>query len=150
MSDGESEAAVNLRSSKTHEDDANKDDDDDQEFAGWGNTHDAYYGADNIDTEQAALEEEAEAKRLQQKQLQAMNEADFGFDDSTWQDQATETVDEVEAMGQGVVKEVLPELQVKNDMGPEERLKLPTETRTSNDGIQRSSSTKRLPRTWES
>ena len=32
------------------------------------------------------MEEEAEARRLQQKQLEGMTEADFGLDDIDWND----------------------------------------------------------------
>jgi len=96
------------------------DDDEDDEEEGWGDTRDAYYGADTIDTEQAALEEEAEAKRLQQKSLTLMSEADFGFDDGFVDEYAEEIVDDLE---ENVVAEILPELQVTENMGPAERMK---------------------------
>ena len=125
-SDDEEDGAgtTNLRASKPYEEDEEKDEDEEDSYQGWGDTRDAYYGAETIDTEQAALEEEAEAKRLQQKQLQSMNEADFGFDDGEWQDRDAEMAGGMEEMDQDVVKEVLPELQIRDDMGPEERLKV--------------------------
>jgi U3 small nucleolar RNA-associated protein 3 len=64
-------------------------------------------------------EEEAEARRLQAKKLAKMQEADFAFDESEWlapKDEAAEEED--------VVTEVLKEVEVTEDMGPEERYKL--------------------------
>jgi U3 small nucleolar RNA-associated protein 3 len=65
-------------------------------------------------------EEEAEARRLQAKKLAKMQEADFAFDESEWlapKEQAGEGEEEV-------VTEVLKEVEVTEDMGPEERYKL--------------------------
>nr|POE56868.1 uncharacterized protein c3b8.09 [Quercus suber] len=88
----------------------------------WGTTRDDLYGADAIETEEQALEEEAEALRLQKKQLQSMTAADYGFDESEWQD--TDRQDGNAADSAAVVTEVLPQLQISDDMGPAERLKL--------------------------
>jgi len=78
-----------------------------------------------IETEADALEEEAEVKRLQQKQLQGMTEADFGFDEAEWlaigKDEGGETDDGVRGK---VVREVLPKLEITDAMGREERSKL--------------------------
>ena len=52
----------------------------------WGKSKKDLYNADQIETEADALEEEQEAKRLQQKHLQTMNEEDFGFDETEWAD----------------------------------------------------------------
>ncbi|KAK4239988.1 Sas10 C-terminal domain-containing protein [Achaetomium macrosporum] len=85
----------------------------------WGSSKKEYYNADNIETEADALEEEAEARRLQAKKLAKMQEADFAFDESEWlapKEQASED--------QEVVTEVLKEVEVTDDMGPEERYKL--------------------------
>ena len=60
-------------------------DDDDEEPTGWGTSKADLYGADEIETEEQALEEEAEARRLQKKQLESMNAADYGFDEDDWQ-----------------------------------------------------------------
>jgi U3 small nucleolar RNA-associated protein 3 len=87
---------------------------------GWGDSKQEYYGADEIDTEQAALEEETEAKRLQQKHLEAMAEADFGFGEGAWEDHDAQGDDGED----GVVTEVLPQLQIEAHMTPEERLKM--------------------------
>ena len=65
-------------------------------------------------------EEEVEARRLQAKKLAKMQEADFAFDESEWlapKEQAGEGEEEV-------VTEVLKEVEVTEDMGPEERYKL--------------------------
>ncbi|KAK2050859.1 Sas10 domain-containing protein [Colletotrichum somersetense] len=85
----------------------------------WGSSKKEYYDADQIETEADALEEEAEAKRLQQKKLAKMSEEDFLFDEGEWL--ATKP-DEVE--DQEVVTEVLKDIEVTDDMGPEERTKI--------------------------
>lgn len=92
----------------------------DEDEEGWGTTKDALYGADAIETEEQALEEEAEALRLQKKQLQAMSAADYGFDESEWQDDTEAD----KAKDAATVTEVLPQLEIAKDMPPAERLKL--------------------------
>lgn len=84
----------------------------------WGDSKQEYYNADNIETEADALEEEAEARRLQQKKLSKMSEADFIFDEDEW------LAPEAEAEGGEVVTEVLKDLEITDDMGPEERLRI--------------------------
>lgn len=93
-----------------------------EELGGWGPSKQDYYNADVIETEQDALNEEAEARRIQQKQLQSMTAADYGFDENEWQDGGAG--EEAEAEHQGVVTEILPPLQVTEQMGVVERLKL--------------------------
>ncbi|EAQ91384.1 hypothetical protein CHGG_03319 [Chaetomium globosum CBS 148.51] len=85
----------------------------------WGSSRKEYYDADNIETEADALEEEAEAKRLQAKKLAKMQEADFAFDESEWLASKEQDGDEKD-----VVTEVLKEVEVTEDMGHEERYKL--------------------------
>ncbi len=99
-----------------------REEEDDEEGVGWAMAKGEIYGADAIETEEQALEEEAEALRLQKKQLAAMSAADYGFDEGDWQD----AKDEKEDAGRDgtVVKETLPQLQVADDLGPVERLKL--------------------------
>jgi U3 small nucleolar RNA-associated protein 3 len=87
---------------------------------GWGASKKDYYNADAIETEQDALDEEAEARRIQKKQLQAMTEADFGFDEDEWIGQDVEK----DAESGAVVTEVLPQLQITDSMTEEERLKI--------------------------
>lgn len=84
----------------------------------WGDSKQEYYNADNIETEADALEEEAEARRLQQKKLSKMSEADFIFDEDEWM------APDAEAEGGDVVTEVLKDLEVTADMSPEERLRI--------------------------
>ncbi|KAJ5486018.1 hypothetical protein N7530_000318 [Penicillium desertorum] len=93
----------------------------DEGIAAWGSSKKDLYNADQIETEADALEEEQEAKRLQLKQLQAMNEADFGFDESEWVESGKGAEDSVDA---GVVTEVLPQLEITEDMGTDEKLKI--------------------------
>jgi U3 small nucleolar RNA-associated protein 3 len=93
-------------------------DEDDEDVGGWGSSKRDYYNADNIETEADALEEESEAKRLQQKKLQKMSDADFGFDENEWLDPTLEDNDG------DVVTEVLKDVDITADMGTEERLKI--------------------------
>lgn len=69
-----------------------------------------------------ALEEEAEAKRLQQKHLQAMDEEDFGFDETEWVESGKGH--EGEEAEDGVVTEVLPQIEISEDMSTDEKLKI--------------------------
>jgi U3 small nucleolar RNA-associated protein 3 len=85
----------------------------------WGTSKADYYDADIIETEADALEEEAEARRLQQKQLQTMTEADFGFDEAEW----AQGEDEQDAE-HGTVVEKLPDVVVTEDTPVVERLKI--------------------------
>lgn len=85
----------------------------------WGTSRADYYDADVIETEADALEEEAEARRLQQKQMQNMNEADFGFEKSEWAHAENE-----QDTGYDIVVEKLPDVAVTEDTPVLERLKL--------------------------
>jgi U3 small nucleolar RNA-associated protein 3 len=86
----------------------------------WGTTKADYYNADAIETEADALEEEAEARRLQQAQLQKMTEADFGFNESQWLQDGTDTGEEAG----GTVIEKLPDIEIPPDMSAEDRLQV--------------------------
>ncbi|KAL7784246.1 Sas10 C-terminal domain-containing protein [Trichoderma afarasin] len=92
---------------------------DGEEEGWWGASKKEYYNADNIETEADALEEETEAKRLQQKKLSKMAEEDFIFDGDEWLAAEQEEQESAET-----VTEVLKEVEITDDMGPEERLKL--------------------------
>ncbi|KAI9709013.1 MAG: hypothetical protein M1812_007826 [Candelaria pacifica] len=96
----------------------------DEDAGGWGSSKRDYYNADAIETEADALEEEAEAKRLQQKRLQSMTEADFGFDENEWLEAGKKDAEAANEEEGGVITEVLPPLQISGDMGAEERLKI--------------------------
>ncbi|KAL2818280.1 Sas10 C-terminal domain-containing protein [Aspergillus granulosus] len=98
------------------------DDEDEEGIAAWGSSRKDFYNADQIETEADALEEEEEAKRLQQKHLQEINEEDFGFDEEEWTESGKvpeESKDEA-----GEVTEVLPQLEITDDMSTEEKLKI--------------------------
>ncbi len=110
-SESENEAAGKHRTDNEQED---------EELGGWGSSKKDYYNADAIETEQDALDEEAEARRIQKKQLQAMTEADFGFDEDEWIGQD----DKEDASAGAVVTEVLPQLQITDSMSEEEKLKI--------------------------
>jgi U3 small nucleolar RNA-associated protein 3 len=102
------------------EDNVDDGDSEDEEYD-WGTSRGDIYGADVIETEEQALEEEAEALRLQKKQLAAMRAADYGFDEDEWaQEAASKEATQTEA----TVTEVFPQLHVSADLGPAERLKL--------------------------
>jgi U3 small nucleolar RNA-associated protein 3 len=94
---------------------------DEEGIAAWGASKKDLYNADQIETEADALEEEAEAKRLQQKHLQAMNEEDFGFDETEWVESGKNEDAEDEA---GVITEVLPQVEITDEMSTEEKLKI--------------------------
>jgi U3 small nucleolar RNA-associated protein 3 len=86
----------------------------------WGTNKADYYNADTIETEADALEEEAEARRLQQTQMQKMTEADFGFDEGQWLQDGTDTGEEAG----GMVIEKLPDIEIPSDMPTEDRLRV--------------------------
>jgi U3 small nucleolar RNA-associated protein 3 len=96
----------------------------DEERGGWGTSKRDYYNADAIETEADALEEEAEARKIQQKRLQALTEADFGFDEEEWQEAGKDVYLEDQDEGRGVVKEVLPQLEITPAMTEGERMKI--------------------------
>ncbi|KAJ3554724.1 hypothetical protein NPX13_g10538 [Xylaria arbuscula] len=84
----------------------------------WGSSRKDYYDADQIETTVDAEEEEKEALRLQKKKLAKMSEADF-FNEDEW------LAGDGEDAGQDeVVTEVLKEVEISPDMGPEERNRL--------------------------
>jgi len=92
---------------------------------GWGPSKKDYYNADVIETEQDAQDEENEARRLQQKRLQSMSEADFGFDEDAWVVDGQDLLKNPGDVPQGdVFTERLPQFQITADMGPGERLKV--------------------------
>lgn len=97
------------------------DSEDDEGIAAWGSKKRDYYNADQIETEADALEEEEEAKKLQRKHLQAMNEADFGFDETEWIESGKGDDAEDES---GAVTEVLPQIEVTEDMSMDEKLRI--------------------------
>ena len=73
------------------------------------------------------MAEEAEARRLQQKQLQGMTEADFGFDEAEWLDAGKkgdeDGQEEEDGLGRAII-EYLPQIEITDQMPPDERLKI--------------------------
>ncbi|GAW22356.1 hypothetical protein ANO14919_118930 [Xylariales sp. No.14919] len=84
----------------------------------WGSSRKDYYDADQIETAVDAEEEEKEALRLQKKKLAKMSEADF-FNEDDWLAGDAEDADQ-----EDIVTEVLKEVEIAPDMGPEERNRL--------------------------
>lgn len=120
--DNRSSTRKRTQAQESDEDEGHDQDDEDEEPTGWGTSKADLYGADEIETEEQALEEEAEARRLQKKQLESMNAADYGFDEDDWQQ--TEPQDPATKGATDVVTEVLPQLEIDPELGPAERLKL--------------------------
>ena len=88
----------------------------------WGSSKRDYYNADPIENEQDALEEEAEARRLHEKQLRSMTEADFGFDEHEW------AWYEPSAATKGPTVEKLPPLRIPANATADEQLAILTRT----------------------
>lgn len=109
------------KAAELSDDDVERHGDEEDESGWWGSSRKDYYNADQIETEADALEEEAEARRLQQKKLAKMSEADFMFDENEWlAPSKSEGADEAAV----VVTEVLKDVPVTEDMTPEDRYKL--------------------------
>jgi U3 small nucleolar RNA-associated protein 3 len=92
-----------------------------EDAEGWGASKKDYYNHDEILTEADALEEEMEARRLQQKRLAKMSDADFGiddFDEGEWVASSKNHEDDGD-----VIIEVLKDVEITPDMGPEERMR---------------------------
>ncbi|OAA32029.1 Sas10/Utp3 family protein [Moelleriella libera RCEF 2490] len=111
------------RQFEQQDDKAGEDDEADGESGWWGSSRQEYYDADNIETEADALEEEAEARRLQQKKLSKMREEDFTFDGDEWLAGKTETDAEDTETNEKVV-EVLKDIEVTPDMTAQDKLRL--------------------------
>jgi U3 small nucleolar RNA-associated protein 3 len=109
-----------VKAAEVSDDEEERQGEDEEDSGWWGSSRKEYYNADQIETEADALEEEAEARRLQQKKLAKMSEADFMFDENEWLAPAkAEGAD-----GAEVVTEVLKDVPVTEDMTAEDRYKL--------------------------
>ncbi|KAK4922359.1 something about silencing protein 10 [Elasticomyces elasticus] len=92
---------------------------DEVEYEGdFGKNRSDYYNADVIETAEDALEEEQEARRLDQKRLQKMSTADFGFDEDEW---AASVKD---AKSSTAVVEKLPEVTIPQDATDGQKLEV--------------------------
>lgn len=107
------------------EDEDEKDEEDGIE--GWGTSKSAYYGGNEeaIETEQDALDEEAEARRIQKKQLAAMAAEDFmlDMDDCSSSTPATNTTTATKTTKLITTTETLT-TEIPSDLSPEARLSL--------------------------
>lgn len=72
------------------------------------------------------MEEEREARRLQQKRLEAMSAADFGIDDNEWLEngKAQDGTAHDLVTDDRVITEVLPPVKITETMGAEERMEV--------------------------
>ncbi|KHJ34085.1 putative sas10 utp3 family protein [Erysiphe necator] len=94
------------------------DEDINKDIEEWDASKQEYYNHDLIETEAEALEEEAEAKRLQQKKLSKMSAVDFDIEEDN-------DLDNHKEKGTGnVVTEVLQNFVISADMQPEERQRI--------------------------
>ncbi|KAI0180854.1 Sas10 C-terminal domain-containing protein [Hypoxylon sp. FL1284] len=110
------------KSAKSRRDGGSEEEEGDEEEGDsgwWGSSRKEYYDADNLETEADAMEEEQEARRLQKRKLAKMSESDFIFDEAEWLAPETEDADQDE-----VVTEVLRNVEIPADMGPEDRYRL--------------------------
>ena len=96
---------------------------DDDSVGNWGLPTSTYYDADKVETEQEALDEEAEALKIQKKRLGTLDKQDFGFDKDTW------AADSASPTGSGsgdfedgaVLAEKLPQVRVTAKMSDMEK-----------------------------
>ncbi|KAK0630758.1 Sas10 C-terminal domain-containing protein [Bombardia bombarda] len=102
------------------EDEDEAEENDEGDLGWWGSSRKEYYDNDVIQTENDALEEETEARRIQAKKLAKMEEADYAFDEGDWLAPKEKSSEDNE----DVIVEVLKDIEVTDDMGPEERYKL--------------------------
>jgi U3 small nucleolar RNA-associated protein 3 len=101
------------------EDGENEDEESTHDTTRWGTSKADYYDADVIETEADALEEEVEARRIQQKRVQSMAEADFGFDEAQWTQESTKPNNDRRAL-----VEKLPDVQISEHTSSEDKLKI--------------------------
>ncbi|POS87548.1 hypothetical protein EPUL_000463 [Erysiphe pulchra] len=91
------------------------DEDSNDEVEGWDASKQEYYNYDHIETEAEALEEETEAKRLQQKKLSKMSDIDYFIEED-------EDLSNHDENGTGnIITEVLPHYEITTDMQPDKR-----------------------------
>lgn len=89
----------------------------------WGTSKDEYYDGETIETEANALEEEAEARRLQKKQLSRMKAEDF-FDMDDWTEKKdTKATDSATSAGRTVTLTTKTNKEEIDSMTPDEKTK---------------------------
>lgn len=114
--DGQMEEQNRSARSRGRKDSQDEDEITDDEH--WGNDRADYYDADVIETEADAIEEEKEARRLYQKQIKSMTEADFGFDENEWAEERKPS------RSSKVLTEKLPEVQIPQDATEQQKLQM--------------------------
>lgn len=87
-----------------YDDGQNAENDEDE---GWGGSRSNYYGADDVEDEEEAKQEQEEAIRLQKKQLGALKDSDFFEEDDL--EEWKQSVKEAESSSTVVIREELPE-----------------------------------------
>lgn len=113
-------AKASKKSSKKQQQDSDAEQGDEEEEGddGWWGGKKDFYGADEIDAEEHALEEEKEAMRLLKRKRAKMTESDFI--ESEWLAPDAEDKDE----DREVVTEVLKDMEIPADMSEHDRLRL--------------------------
>lgn len=124
LSGDEDELMVDGRGQALDGYDEEADPEEDVDKEGWGTSRKAFYGGDLLETEQDAIEEEEEAKRLQKKQLEKMTAADF-FDENEWLDSGRAD-QENDSDEDGPIQEVLPQIEITDDMPEKEKNRILT------------------------
>jgi U3 small nucleolar RNA-associated protein 3 len=95
--------------------DARLQDEEEDDERYWGDNKADYYNADAIETEQDALDEEVEARRLQKKQLQDMTDADFEFEEMLRKE-------DEDLEREWTALEKLPPIEIPEDADDEDKL----------------------------
>ncbi|KAK6359041.1 hypothetical protein TWF696_000212 [Orbilia brochopaga] len=94
--DDEDEVTAPNGAQLSDDDDDDSEDEEPDEYADWGKSRKNYYDANDIEDEADAAMEEADVRRIRQRQLQSMSAKDFGVDENDWKTSgdATATVEE--------------------------------------------------------
>ncbi|KAL1892192.1 something about silencing protein 10 [Sporothrix stenoceras] len=97
-------------------------DEEDGDQGWWGTSKEEYYDGETIETEANALEEEAEARRLQKKQLSRMKAEDF-FDMDEWTEKKDTKAASEAASGRTVKLATKTNKEEIDSMAPDEKTK---------------------------
>ena len=104
------------------------DDSEDEELSQWGTSKRDYYNADPIETEQDAIDEEKEARRLQKKKLESMEDADYMLDEDDWMNQKSaehsESEDGKGAPRRRIKTSKLPPVKITAETSTEEKIRI--------------------------
>ncbi|KAI9670702.1 MAG: hypothetical protein M1831_005922 [Alyxoria varia] len=119
-----SAAQISRPAKLAHFEDEHGEENSDDMFDDWGPSASSYYDANPIQTEQDALDEEAEALRIQQRRLRALQESDFGFDEAAWaaQDDENDQNPGADGMEKTVFTEKLPQLHISSEMTSDQKM----------------------------